>query len=323
MKTRTFMGMTVWGLKRELCLIAFGAMIIALIVALPAYGADKLIVKDSTGTNTVFKVDETGNAYTAGNLLVGLPTPLASGSTVITLEGFESQRFSDWYGDAVNAVMTRARGTASAPTTVQNGDQIGRFLFRGYDGTASYSSARFGAVVDGTVSAGVVPQAIFFQTGSGATPTERMRISSTGYVGIGTTNPTHLLELSGGAYSDGNAWYPASSRDLKENIKELGTTEAMTALEGLNPVKYNYKNDEDQQHVGFIAEDVPELVALKGRKALSPMDIVAVLTKVVQEQQKTISALSEKVNKLEREAKIRTSNYHASAFSIQPVALGY
>ena len=37
--------------------------------------------------------------------------------------------------------------------------------------------------------------------------------------------------------------------------------------------------------MGFIAEDVPDLVATKDRKGLSPMDIVAVLTKVLQEQQ--------------------------------------
>jgi cell division protein FtsB len=33
---------------------------------------------------------------------------------------------------------------------------------------------------------------------------------------------------------------------------------------------------------------VPALVATEDRKALSPMDVVAVLTKVVQEQQKAI-----------------------------------
>ena len=35
---------------------------------------------------------------------------------------------------------------------------------------------------------------------------------------------------------------------------------------------------------GFIAEEVPELISTKDRKGLSSMDIVAVLTKVVQEQ---------------------------------------
>ena len=59
----------------------------------------------------------------------------------------------------------------------------------------------------------------------------------------------------------------------------------MEALAALAPVTFKYKIDGQQQHVGFIAEDVPDLVATKDRKGLSPMDIVAVLAKVVQQQQ--------------------------------------
>jgi len=84
----------------------------------------------------------------------------------------------------------------------------------------------------------------------------------------------------------------------------------LEAIKELNPVKYAYKADRTEKRVGFIAEEVPELISMKDRKGLSPMDIVAVLTKVVQEQQKTmqeqqrtISALSEKVSELERTLK--------------------
>jgi hypothetical protein len=42
------------------------------------------------------------------------------------------------------------------------------------------------------------------------------------------------------------------------------------------------------RHVGFIAEDVPHLVAMPDRKGLTTMDVVAVLTKVVQEQKNTL-----------------------------------
>ena len=52
------------------------------------------------------------------------------------------------------------------------------------------------------------------------------------------------------------------------------------------------RNDE---HVGFIAEDVPDLVASKDRKGMSPMDVVAVLTKVVQEQQRAIEKLKQEL----------------------------
>jgi Chaperone of endosialidase len=91
----------------------------------------------------------------------------------------------------------------------------------------------------------------------------------------------------------------ASSIALKENVTELSGQEAMSALQGLNAVKYNYKADnEKEQHIGFIAEEVPDLVANSERDRLSPMDIIAVLTKAMQEQQRMIADLTAKVSNL-------------------------
>jgi len=64
----------------------------------------------------------------------------------------------------------------------------------------------------------------------------------------------------------------------------------------LEPVHFNYKNDQSESYVGFIAEDVPDLVATNDRDGLSSMDIVAVLTRVVQEQQKKIEALEARLD---------------------------
>lgn len=125
-----------------------------------------------------------------------------------------------------------------------------------------------------------------------------------GNTGIGTETPTHLLELSGGAYSDGATWDTGSSRTLKENIKEVTADEAMAALEELNPVQYNYKKVKDENRIGFIAEDVPELVAMNSRKAVNGLEITAVLTKVVKEQQKVIVELQEKLAELEQRTSI-------------------
>ena len=61
------------------------------------------------------------------------------------------------------------------------------------------------------------------------------------------------------------------------------------ALAGLSPVRYVYKNSGDEEYMGFIAEDVPELVAMNDHKSLSPMDIVAVLTTVTKEQQAVVA----------------------------------
>jgi len=67
--------------------------------------------------------------------------------------------------------------------------------------------------------------------------------------------------------------------------------EALQALADLQPVQFRYKNDATETYVGFIAEDVPALVAMQDRQSLSTMDIVAVLTKVLQDQQKRIDEL--------------------------------
>jgi hypothetical protein len=135
--------------------------------------------------------------------------------------------------------------------------------------------------------------------------TERVRIKSDGSVGIGLENPTHKLQIVGGAYCDGGAWVSGSSRESKENISDLTLDEARNALEGLTPVKFNYKFNKDEDYMGFIADDVPGIVATKDRKGIAPMDVIAVLTKVlkdqqkaINEQQKTIADLKEKISAL-------------------------
>ncbi|HEX6641186.1 MAG TPA: hypothetical protein VF215_08730, partial [Thermoanaerobaculia bacterium] len=55
-----------------------------------------------------------------------------------------------------------------------------------------------------------------------------------------------------------------------------------------------------EMNVGFIAEEVPDLVATADRKGLSSMDVVAVLTKVMQEQQRTIEDLQTRLQQLEQ-----------------------
>jgi len=65
-------------------------------------------------------------------------------------------------------------------------------------------------------------------------------------------------------------------------------------------VKFNYREEKGEKCLGFIAEEVPELVAMNDRRSLSPMDIVAVLTRVVQEQQREISSLKARLTAVEK-----------------------
>ena len=131
-------------------------------------------------------------------------------------------------------------------------------------------------------------------------------IGDTGNVGFGKWGPTYPLHMASGAYvSSGGVWTNASSREYKTDIKKLTAEKAMATLTELNPVEFAYKTDLQEKYVGFIAEDAPELVATKDRKGMSPMDVVAVLTKVVQEQNATIAELSRRLALVEKEIKTK------------------
>lgn len=81
----------------------------------------------------------------------------------------------------------------------------------------------------------------------------------------------------------------ASSRSLKDKIVNLDSARASDALRQLTPVEYVYKDDPTSDlRVGFIAEDVPEIIAEPERKSVPVMDVVALVTRVVKDQQQTI-----------------------------------
>jgi hypothetical protein len=122
---------------------------------------------------------------------------------------------------------------------------------------------------------------------------EALRVfNGTGPNTLSTATSTAVLTSAG-------VWQNASSRALKQNIHSLSADAAMDTLAGLKPVTFNYIKEPDETTVGFIAEDVPELVATASRTTLSSLDIVAVLTRVVQEQQQTIAALNTRLDRLE------------------------
>lgn len=125
-------------------------------------------------------------------------------------------------------------------------------------------------------------------------------VAPNGYVGLGVYANYPLQMASGAHVTAGGVWTNASSREYKQDIKSLTGDEAARTLTALQPVQFRYITDPKEKHVGFIAEDVPDLVASADRKGMSAMDVVAVLTKVVQDQQKTIAALSRKVAVLEQ-----------------------
>jgi hypothetical protein len=131
-------------------------------------------------------------------------------------------------------------------------------------------------------------------------PAQSFVLNASGYLGLGVQNPLFPIEsFTGARLSAGGVWQNASSRELKENIHDIDAAEAMAAFKELKPVTYNYKVDSEDTYIGFIAEDVPEIVASKDRKTLSSMDMVALLTRVVQDQQVQLAQQKQRMDELE------------------------
>jgi hypothetical protein len=135
-----------------------------------------------------------------------------------------------------------------------------------------------------------------------------LTITGGGNVGIGITNPTYALQVSGTVYASG------SSRDYKEKIKPLEVDSSK--IYNLKPVSYDYKNNYKDmgynlaggRQFGLIAEDVypiiPELVISLGDKKTANIDyskLSVLLLDQMQKQKKEIDSLQQQVNSLQNE----------------------
>jgi hypothetical protein len=178
-----------------------------------------------------------------------------------------------------------------------------------YDGPAGgwiQRSSAGSAVVAGSGASGYrIYTSSSTAVGAVATLQSRFHIDYNGAIGLNAAAVGGIAIMTGtGAYlSAGGAWTNASSRDLKEDIRTLSADDASRTLEGLQPVSFRYKATGGESHVGFIAEDVPELVATRDRKGVSPMDVVAVLTKVVKEQDRMLADMKEQLAALNAEVR--------------------
>ena len=100
----------------------------------------------------------------------------------------------------VNFFKSR-NASLSGQTVVQDGDTLGLLAFYGSDGTDRALGAEVCAQVDGTPGSDDMPSRLVFRTSADGSqsPSERMRITSAGFVGISETTPVCKLDVDGGA----------------------------------------------------------------------------------------------------------------------------
>jgi hypothetical protein len=135
-----------------------------------------------------------------------------------------------------------------------------------------------------------------------------MSFTGDGKVGIARDNPIYLLhmEASGGGYYNGitNQWVDGSSRVAKQDIKP-NEMNIGAILDKVDIVNFRYKEEAAADsnapyHIGFIAEDTPELLSGENRDGLVTGDCIGLLLAVVKEQQSEIDRLSREIETIKK-----------------------
>ncbi len=145
-----------------------------------------------------------------------------------------------------------------------------------------------------------------------AIPTERLRVTSAGYVGIGITNPTHTLQLGNddAAKTTTTTWTTTSDGRLKNVV---GTYDrGLAEILRINPIRYTYKKNNalgivvPGEHIGIIAQDVqkviPEAITVDSMGYLhyNGDPVIWASVNAIKEQQKEITALAGQVDDLKK-----------------------
>ena len=159
-----------------------------------ASSATDLLRITQTGAGNALVVEDSANpdstpfvVSASGLVGIGTTSPSAQLDVRSTTTQVNVKRFSDNASPSFLAIV-KSRGTESSPVTANNGDSILALQGYGYDGTAERSAAEVRFAVDAVPASSTVAGRITFSTTpSAGTLTERMRIDSSGQVGIGAT----------------------------------------------------------------------------------------------------------------------------------------
>jgi hypothetical protein len=134
------------------------------------------------------------------------------------------------------------------------------------------------------------------QQGQGVIAPFKLGVGNSGY---GTAGQ----QLTVNAVGDGVEWAAAaSSKRWKTDIAPLGADEAQAAFDAIEAVEFTFTDEAPSSllrgtaHVGFLAEDVADAGLYverdeQGPTNISDRDMIAVLWRVVKDQQERISAL--------------------------------
>lgn len=170
---------------------------------------------DATGTVTV-KNNSTfeKNVEVKGTDVSNTMSIINESSTTAQIPSFKVQNYTGGNGGYPAIDLTNARGSSGTPAATNAADPAGLFQFWGHDGSAAQRIGSIGAYTEATTTGASSPGFLQFNTTttSSTVPSEKMRITGSGNVGINESTPNEKLTIDGAiSIKEGTA--PTASAD--------------------------------------------------------------------------------------------------------------
>lgn len=175
-------------------------------------------------------------------------------------------RFSTVSNGAALVLAKSGTSTIGSHAAVASGNSLGRIEWNGSDGSAFQSAGYLSCQVDGSVSAGIVPGRLVFQTANASgVLSEALRLASDNSVyvpGIGTTASAANAFLNSGSSPANQLLRSTSSLAYKRDVETLPSEIADRVIEKARPITYRSiapADDPAWSWYGLAAEEVAEI----------------------------------------------------------------
>jgi hypothetical protein len=123
-------------------------------------------------------------------------------------------------------------------------------------------------------------------------------------VGVGV-DPTHRIDVAGGAYCDGTNWVNASDRNSKENFTSVDGNELLDQIAQLSITRWNYKGNNQAEHIGPTAQDFKAAFGVgaddKSISTIDPSGIALAAIKALNSKVQELNAKTEEIAQLKAE----------------------
>lgn len=299
---------------------------------LPSSG--KYFIKDAT--NYFFTLQQSDGNVAIGTTVFDTENPekflVDCGTTNSVNAIYTKGSINSYFQFNIRNLSTGDQASSDIVMTADNGTETTNFMDVGINGSG-YVYAPGNPIMTGRsndcyilasgrdlyITNNSVTDDIIFLVGGTDTTKQRLRLFSNGNVAIGSVwNAGYKFQVKLDNSKEGHvnptsgAWAYSSDIRLKKNIQPLKSP--LECILKLNPVRYDWKTDPDSKNgkqIGFIAQELekylPELVDtdLDGMKSITYSTLTSVLTGAVQEQQKQIEELNERISSLENNSPVK------------------